>query len=282
MQRDSIQNTFRVAILLCLVCSVMVSVTAVGLRDTQQAQKERFRQENILKAAGLWEPGMKAESVFREQIHTVVVDLETDKSTDRFPLGAKELDVRSAVRNKVLSRAVDGSEETGVDIASIVRRETFATIYEVRENGRVKTLVLPIRGYGLWSTLWGFIAVDFSNADPAHPSSLKVKGLTYFQHAETPGLGGEVDNELWKAKWPGRQIFQDDWSVALEVAKSPSKDSQVDAISGATLTSNGVTNMLKYWLGPNGFGPYVQSVLAQNTSAPASQSESDINVPKGE
>lgn len=264
MQRDSIQNTFRVAILLCLICSVMVSVTAVGLRDTQQAQKERFRQENILKAAGLWSPGTDTATVFRDQIQTVIVDLETDLPTDRFQVGSKELDVRSATRDKKLSNAVDGSEETGTDIASIVRRETYATVYQVVENGKVKTLILPIRGYGLWSTLWGFIAIDFSAADPAAPSSLKVKGLTYYQHAETPGLGGEVDNELWKAKWPGRSIFGDDWTVRLEVAKTVSTDSQVDAISGATLTSNGVSNMLKYWLGPHGFGPYVKTVLKQN------------------
>ncbi len=168
MQRDSIQNTFRVAVLLCLICSVMVSVTAVGLRDTQQAQKERFRQENILKAAGLWQPGIDTATAFRDQIQTVVVDLETDTATDRFKPGAKQLDVKSAVRDKTLSHPVDGSEETGIDIASIVRRETYATVYQVVENGKVKTLVLPIRGYGLWSTLWGSLRSIFPKRTRQH------------------------------------------------------------------------------------------------------------------
>lgn len=260
MQRDSIQNVFRVAVLLCLICSVMVSVTAVGLRETQQQKKEQFRQVNILKAAGLWEPGADAAALFREYIQPVVIDLETDRSTDRFAPGARELDPRTAARNKALSRRVDGSEETGADIASINVRETYTTVYAVRKDGRLQTLVLPIRGYGLWSTLWGFVALDFSAAT-ADPGSLTVKGLTYYQHAETPGLGGEVDNELWKAKWPGKQVYDSDWQVRLEVAKSAAGAYQVDAISGATLTSNGVSNMLQYWLGPHGFGPYVRSLL---------------------
>ena len=91
MQRDSIQNVFRVAVLLCLICSVLVSVTAVGLRETQQLKKEAFRQQNILTAAGLWEEGADAAALFRQHIRPVVVDLETDRSTDRFPQGAKEL-----------------------------------------------------------------------------------------------------------------------------------------------------------------------------------------------
>lgn len=264
MQRDSIQNTFRVAILLCLVCSVMVSVMAVGLRRTQQEKKEQFRQENILKAAGLWKEGADANELFKKHITPVVLDFETDRETDRYEPGDKEVDPRYATRDKELSKPVDGSEGTGEDIASIRARETYTTLYEVRENGRLKTLVLPIRGYGLWSTLWGFIAIDYSKATDLE--SLEVAGLTYYQHAETPGLGGEVDNELWKAKWPGRQIFDDQGNVVLEVSKNAAADYQVDALSGATLTSNGVSNMLQYWLGPHGFGPYIKSSLANSSS----------------
>ena len=261
MQRDSIQNTFRVAILLCLVCSVMVSVMAVGLRSTQQQKKEQFRQQNILKAAGLWKEGGDAAALFKQHITPVVLDFETGKSTDRYAPDANEVDPRVATRSDELSKPVDGSEETGEDIASIRNRETYTTLYEVREDGKLKTLILPIRGYGLWSTLWGFIAIDFSSSS-SDVSSLEVKGLTFYQHAETPGLGGEVDNDLWKAKWPGKHIYDDQGDVRLEVSKSAATDYQVDALSGATLTSNGVSNMLQYWLGQHGFGPYIKSLLA--------------------
>ena len=98
---------------------------------------------------------------------------------------------------------------------------------------------------------------------------MTVRGLTYYKHGETPGLGGEVDNQLWKAKWPGKEVYDSDWNVKVEVTKSVTDDTcQVDALSGATLTSNGVTNMLRFWLGSKGFGPYLQQLagVAETTS----------------
>ena len=265
MQRDSIANTFRVAILLCLVCSVAVSSLAVGLRSTQKAKKEEFRQQNILKAAGLWPTGPDAGDVntnalFEEHITPVVIDFSKDKLTTAFSPGAPEIETEAALRDGKLSNSIDGSDDMGSDVAGIRRRETYATIYEVREGDRLKTLILPIRGYGLWSTLWGFIAIDFSDATD-DPQSLTVAGLTYYKHAETPGLGGEVDNPSWKEKWNDKQIFDGEWAVRLEVAKSASGNYQVDALSGATLTSNGVSNMLLYWLGEPGYGPYLKTLL---------------------
>ena len=88
MQRDSVQNTFKVAILLCLVCSVIVSSLAVGLRSTQIEQKQAFRQQNILTAAGLWnaeaDSAADAKRLFESSIKAVVVDLETNKETNKF------------------------------------------------------------------------------------------------------------------------------------------------------------------------------------------------------
>jgi Na+-transporting NADH:ubiquinone oxidoreductase subunit C len=271
MQRDSIANTFRVAILLCLVCSVAVSVFAVGLRPTQQKKKEEFRQQNILTAAGLWtdetaDKGEDATALFKKLITPVVIDLTNDRLTDEWQPGAPEIETEAALRDPNLSQLINGGEDTGTDIAGIRRRQTFETIYEVRDGDKLKTLVLPIRGYGLWSTLWGFIAIDFSEAT-GDPQSLKVEGLTYYKHAETPGLGGEVDNPAWKARWEDKKIFDSDWSVRLEVAKNATGEYEVDALSGATLTSNGVSNMLAYWLGDSGYGPYLKTLLNQNTTS---------------
>ena len=135
-----------------------------------------------------------------------MLDFSKDKLTRAFNPGAPEIETEVALRDEKLSKFIDGGEDTGSDIAGIRRREVYATIYEVREGDRLKTLVLPIRGYGLWSTLWGFIAIDFSNATD-YPQSLKVAGLTYYKHAETPGLGGVVDNPAWKEKWTDKYIF---------------------------------------------------------------------------
>ena len=258
MQRDSIENTFAVAVGLCLVCSILVSSMAVGLRPIQEQQREAFRQESILKAAGLWEDGANPGELYERNITPIVVDLETNRDTDRYEPGDKDLDAERAMRSDDLSDFLEASK----DVAGIRRREKYSTIYAVKENDQVRTLILPIRGYGLWSTLWGFVALDLSNYT-GDPASIQVAGLTYYKHGETPGLGGEVDNELWKNKWPGKRVFNSEWVVEVEVAKGATGDTQVDALSGATLTSNGVTNMLQFWLGEEGFGPYLKNTLAQ-------------------
>lgn len=273
MPRDSILNTFKVAVILCLVCSIVVSSLAVGLRSTQERQKEAFRQQNILTAAGLWNAdentAEEAEAIYHRSIKAVVIDLETYSATDRFEPGAEELDPKVAARSADLYTLVSNLGPGVRDVASIRKRENYSTIYEVRDGDQLQTLVLPIRGYGLWSTLWGFIALDMSNSS-AGPEGITVKGLSYYQHGETPGLGGEVENPLWKAKWPGKRVYDADWNVLVEVSKSAAKDYQVDALSGATITSNGVTNMLQFWLGEYGFGPYLKSVAGTPAAAAAS------------
>jgi len=97
-----------------------------------------------------------------------------------------------------------------------------------------------------------------------------IRGLTFYAHGETPGLGGEVDNPRWKALWPGRKAFDENWKPDIRVIKgqagSPETDPHhVDGLSGATLTSRGVTNLLLFWLGDQGFGPYLQQFRQQRS-----------------
>jgi Na+-transporting NADH:ubiquinone oxidoreductase subunit C len=270
MPRESKSNTFVVAVVLCLVCSVVVSTLAVGLKGIQQEQKEAFRQQNILTAAGLWNAddntSEEAQVIYNRSIKAVVVDLEVNKVTDRYQVGAKELDPKAAARDSSMHTLVTDLGPDVRDIASIRKRENYSTIYEVREGDQLQTLVIPIRGYGLWSTLWGFIALDMTNTS-AGPEGITVNGLSYYQHGETPGLGGEVENPLWKAKWFDKQVYDADWNVLIEVSKSATTDYQVDALSGATITSNGVTSMLQFWLGENGFGPYLKSIVGTAPTA---------------
>lgn len=251
-------KTFKVAVTLCLVCSVVVSSLAVGLKGIQERQKEAFRQQSILEAAGLWEKGGDPGELFKTYITEVGLDLE-DYKPEQGSLTEPKFDMAQALQNPDLCRTLDPAD----DVAGLKKVEKYSVIYEVKdpETGQVRTLILPIRGRGLWSTLFGFIALDLADADQG-PGAIKVAGLTYYRHGETPGLGGEVDNALWKAKWPGTRVFDDQWNVEVAVAKNASGDYEVDALSGATLTSNGVTNMLKFWLGENGFGPYLKRVTS--------------------
>lgn len=271
MQRDSIQNTFKVAVLLCLVCSVVVSSMAVGLRDIQKQQKEAFRQQNILTAAGLWDKDentkQEAEAWYKRSITPVFVDLETSSVAVGLKAGDKELDPKAAARDAGMHTLVTDLGEGVRDIASLRKREHYSTVYEVREGDELQTLVIPVRGYGLWSTLWGFIALDMTHAAEG-PEAITVRGLSFYEHGETPGLGGEVENPLWTGKWPGKRVFDADWRVQIEVSKTAESDYQVDALSGATITSNGVTSMLQFWLGEHGFGPYLKSISGAPVQEP--------------
>jgi Na+-transporting NADH:ubiquinone oxidoreductase subunit C len=149
----------------------------------------------------------------------------------------------------------DAFEAKSDDLAGITRKEKWSHVYLVKGDGdSVEKYVFPIRGKGLWSILKGFIAVetDFQT----------IAGLTYYEHGETPGLGGEVDNTSWKEKWIGKAIYGDSGDVEIEVIKGIADADDkyaIDGLSGATITSRGVTNMLQFWLGPEGFGPYIQN-----------------------
>jgi len=255
MQRDSVSWTLIFATGLCVICSLMVSSAAVALRTQQDQNKELDRKQNILRAAGLLEDGADADiDELFEKIETKIVDLETGEYvTDISP---DQFDQRKAAADP--QRSVD--IPAGQDVAGIKRREKRSAVYLVRENGKLKTLVLPVYTKGLWSTMYGFLALE-SDLDT-------VKGLGFYEHGETPGLGGEVDNPNWKELWVGKEVFDDSGEIALRVIKgtvnpdSPDASHQVDGLSGATITSRGVTNLLDYWLGAGGFGPYLSKLKA--------------------
>lgn len=251
MPNDSQQKTIAVALALCLVCSILVSAAAVALKPRQEANKAADKKENILKIAGMMEEGKSVDELFK-RIEPRVVDLTTGAFAD--DVDAATYDQRKASKTPGMSKVL-GKDE---DIASIKRRADKATVYLVRENEQIKTIILPVHGYGLWSTMYGFVALE--------GDAQTVKGFGFYEQAETPGLGGEVDNPLWKAKWPGKKVYDENGEVAIEVLKGavndamPKIEHKVDGLAGATLTSRGVTNLMKYWLGDNGFAPFLNSL----------------------
>jgi len=260
-------SVLRVALLVSLVSSVVVAATAVGLQPMQQENRRRDREHQLLAIVGLDNDLLSDEQtskLFRERIAPRLVDLETGDYLAT-PPGEAGFDpltwegARAAV-NPAWSRRLTREE----DIAGLQRRERYAVVYTLMQGEQVETLILPVRGYGLWSTLYGFLAID---ADLN-----TVRGLRFYEHKETPGLGGEVDNPRWQAKWPGKRVFGEDGAVKLRVGKAGGAGSdensrwRVDALAGATLTSDGVNAMIRFWLGPTGYGPYLQT-LRQSGSA---------------
>jgi len=247
---DSIGKVLKVAFTLCIVCSVIVSAAAVMIKPAQEANKSLDRKRNILQAAGMLEEGRSVEEQF-SAIEERFVDLDTGEFTDAVGPG---YDQRAASKDPALSRDIPGDE----DIAKIGRQANVAQVYLVRDDsGGVDKIILPVHGYGLWSTLYGFLALEADGNT--------VAGLGFYDHAETPGLGGEVDNPRWKSQWPGKKVYRDG-EVELKLLKGsvdPASDQanwRVDGLSGATLTSRGVTNLISFWMGDEGYAPFLNNL----------------------
>lgn len=236
----------------CLVCSIVVSTSAVALRERQDRNKVLDRQTKVLVVAGLLEEGQKAtaeevEGLFSKNIRIRAVDLATGEYDDSVDVDA--YDQRKAEKDPATSRVAPPNS------AGITRIPETALVYQKVEGDQVEMLILPVQGKGLWSTLYGFLALA--------PDTTTIDGITFYEHGETPGLGGEVDNPSWKAKWEGRQAYDEAYAPAITVIKGaagpPSDDPyRVDGLSGATLTARGVSHLVQFWLGDNGFGPYLE------------------------
>ncbi len=251
---DSIKKTLIVVISLCLVCSLVVSIAAVGLKPIQQKNKALDKQRNILEAAGLLQQASgDISGTYKQFIEAKLVDLETGAYvTD---MDANKYDQRKA--SKTAGSNVVLTDEQ--DVASIKRTAKYANVYLAKDaDGEVKSIILPVHGYGLWSTMYAFLAVA--------PDANTVQALVYYDQMETPGLGGEVENPSWKAQWVGKKLFDEQGELAIKVVKggaAPGDIHGVDGLSGATLTSNGVQNTFTFWLGENGFGHYLTKIRSE-------------------
>lgn len=250
---DTIKKTLTVALALCVVCSVLVSGAAVLLKPMQQANMLEDKKRNILSAAGMLKPGIDINEQF-QAITPRVVDMETGRFTDAVdPL---TFDDRAAAKDPALAVQLSSA----ADIAGIRRHARYMVVYLVTDNaGNIETVILPISGYGLWSTMYGFIALE--------PDFNTIAGLGFAEHGETPGLGGEIDNPVWQAGWEGKKLFDTETGeLKFTVVKgrvdesSPEAQYRVDGLSGATLTANGVHNMIRFWVNENGFGPFLDNL----------------------
>jgi Na+-transporting NADH:ubiquinone oxidoreductase subunit C len=254
MPNDSTQKTLFVTLVMCLVFSVMVASATVLLRPWQDINKALDRKKNILDAAGLLEEGKNIEELFK-QVETRVVDLKTGEYVDS--IDPASYDQREAAKNPKLSELIPADK----DIAVIKRRAKYAPVYLVKQDGQLKTIVLPVHGYGLWSTMYAYLALE-SDANT-------IRGLKFYQQAETPGLGAEVSNPKWQALWKGKKIYDEKGEARIEVIKGtvdldkPEAKYEVDGIAGSTLTSRGVMNMVRYWLSEEGFESYLAQLRRQ-------------------
>lgn len=247
MADESPYKPFYSVLVLAFFCSLLVSGAAVGLRPLQEENKLEDRKRNILMAAGLWQQDGDVEELFAG-IETRVVELDTGRFVPEEVISPPEYDQRKAAMNADMGESIPDPD----DVAGLRRREKYSLVYLVRDEGDISQVVLPVRGKGLWSTMYGYIALrdDFTT----------ISGISFYEHGETPGLGGEIENDSWQSRWQGKQVYNQEDQVALVVGKSREEKQevhQIDGLSGATLTTEGVDNMVEFWFGANGFKPFL-------------------------
>lgn len=246
------RKTLLVALSLCVVCSVLVSSAAVLLRPAQEKNRRLDIRKKLLLTAGLIDSSEVSAREVEEAFAAVeakVIDFATGE--EAAGVDAASFDQRKAAKDGKMNLLIPGEK----DFAKIKRRSRYGKVYLVKKEGRVAQIILPVSGKGLWSTLHGFISLS--------PDTRTVLGFGHYEHGETPGLGGEVDNPAWKKQWEGKKILDEDYRVIIDVLKGrvnpnhPAVSSQIDGLAGATITANSVEASLKYWLGEHGFGPFL-------------------------
>jgi len=248
-QQETFGKTMVVVLAVCLVCSIIVSGAAVGLRPIQIANKAIDKQNKILDVAGLTTNKTISE-IFASNIETKLVDLATGQFVST--PDATKYDQRKAAKDPAMSVKLTADQ----NIAKIGRRANLATVYLVSDDsGVLQRIIIPVHGAGLWSTMYAFVALK--------PDGNTVEAITYYEQGETPGLGGEVQNPRWTGLFVGKELFDANGNPAIKIVKGQAPASskhEIDGLSGATLTSVGVEHTFTFWLGKQGFGPFLSNV----------------------
>ncbi len=273
MANESLKNIIGVALVVCLVCSILVAAATVILKSRQEKNQKLEKLKNILIAGDLMPKGEKAdlETIFSEKIKPVLIQLKSGeplppekiRANANVNLTPEKFDIKTISKDPAASRLIPHRE----DNANIKRVPLYMPVYFVKvgkggekegKDDNYEKVILPVYGSGLWSTIYGFLALD---------KDLKtVRGFTVYEHGETPGLGGEVVNPAWQSSWKGKTAFDDNGDIVLKIIKkkaAPDSTEEIDGLSGATLTTRGVDNFIHFWLGPDGYGPFLAKLRSK-------------------
>ena len=251
--RDSLNQILKVSIGVCLVCSIFVASSVVALKPIQEKNKLIGKMSTIVFAAGLLESldskFTNIQSLY-DQLKVKIIDLSTGT-----PIENQEeyLNIKQKLESK--DDSIFEPIPQSQDITGILKKPKYSFVYILEYDNKVKTIILPIYGKGLWSTMYGFLSLDEDLST--------VKKIIFYEHGETPGLGGEIDNPNWQKIWVGKKIYDDNYNLQIEVLKghvdtnSPNVIHKVDGLSGATLTTKGVNNLIHFWMSEDGFKPFL-------------------------
>lgn len=245
LPNESRLKTVVMAFAVSAFCAVLVSGATVWLRPIQAANRAAEEQAQIAALVAAI-PGMTellAET--GGTLATVVIDLEE---------GRAATDVTPATLAATLADTGNWTAlEPGEDIAGLGQRPDYAQIYLLRNGEEVSLVLLPVAGAGYNGRIDAMLALSGDMST--------IAGLSITRHSETPGLGARIDEAGWLAGFPGTQIRDADGTIRFAVARGPASTvHEVDGITGATRTGTGVTGMVRFWLGPEGYGPLIAAI----------------------
>lgn len=259
MADESIAKSYYSVLILAFVCSVLVAGTVVGLRPLQEANRIQDQRKNILYAAGLYEKDKSVEELFGP-VETRIVELETGRYVPQDAIDPKNYNQIKAALTASAGQPLQKRD----DIAGLNRLEQYSLVYLIHKDDKLSQIILPVRGKGLWSTMYAYVAID--------SDLTTIRGVSFYEHGETPGLGGEIENRSWQNGWKGKKLYSNSGEMELTVLKgkgdpvSNMAPYQIDGLTGATLTAKGVGNLLEFWFGDHGFKPYLTQLKKKDTS----------------
>ncbi len=249
----STRKTLLVSLLVCLGCSVVVSAATVFLRPIQMENRRAARNARLADILGR-QPGLEGllGDLSTASLDERVVDLASGAFvTDVDPGG---FDPIKAAAVPATSRALPPER----DLAGIQREALEGVVTLVSQGRATEAIILPIYGRGYGSIIRGSIALAGDGNT--------VIGLLITDHGETPGIGSEITEKDWGVLWPGKKLRDATGRLRIHVSVdetgAPPDDESfhVDGISGATRSSEGVGQMVRFWLGDDGYGPFLARV----------------------
>ena len=246
LPNESRTKTIGMAFLVAAVCAVLVNGATVVLRPIQ-AQNRAHEQQVRLEALVSAIPGMSelVEGAGGDALSAVVVDLETGWAAN---------DVSPDTLDAALQDAANWTPLTAEqDIAGLGTRPNFTQIYILRNGEDVSLAILPIAGAGYQGPIQGMLAM--------HGDMNTIAGLAITEQVETPGLGARIEEPAWQAQFPGIKVRDPSGKLRFTIQRGPAtNDYEVDGITGATRTSNAMTQIIRFWMGPEGYEPFFDAV----------------------
>ncbi len=266
MDNNDPRKAVIVVALVAVICSSLVSAAVVLLRPIHLNNQLLERSRNIMQLTGLVAPGQRLDDeqmlALFKSLDMRIADIDTGGFDDS--IDANTFDQRRSAGDPRLAVAVPANQ----DLAKLGTRSRFATVYLVWEGNALKRIILPIRGAGMWSMLYGYLALE--------GDMNTIAAASFYEQTETPGLGDQITRPDWLAKWRGRKVYDDLGDPVFAVGPgriapdSPAALHRVDALTGATITGDAVTSLVHYWLGPHGFQPLLNQLREQPPSQTAS------------